>query len=42
MGSEMCIRDRVITGRALYEKCLDLRELIAITEDPEHVELEHD
>ncbi len=32
----------VITGRALYEKCLDLRELIAITEDPEHVELEHD
>ena len=32
----------VITGKALYEKCLDLRELIAITEDPEHVELEHD
>ena len=32
----------VITGRALYEKCLDLRELIAITEGPEHVELEHD
>ncbi|GIR34805.1 MAG: hypothetical protein CM15mP49_01900 [Actinomycetota bacterium] len=29
----------VITGRALYEKCLDLRELISITEDPEHVEL---
>ena len=32
----------VITGRALYEKCLDLRELISITEDPEHVELKHD
>ena len=32
----------VITGRALYEKRLDLAELIAITEGREHVESEHD
>ena len=32
----------VITGRALYEKRLDLAELIAITEGLEHVESEHD
>ena len=32
----------VITGRALYEKRLDLSELIAITEGLEHVESEHD
>tara|TARA_Y100000766_G_scaffold179129_1_gene153791 strand:- start:1328 stop:2089 length:762 start_codon:yes stop_codon:yes gene_type:complete len=32
----------VITGRALYEKRLDLAELIAVTEGLEHVESEHD
>ena len=32
----------VITGRALYEKRLDLAKLIAITEGLEHVESEHD
>jgi phosphoribosylformimino-5-aminoimidazole carboxamide ribotide isomerase len=32
----------VITGRALYEKRLDLAELIAITEDLEHGESQHD
>ena len=32
----------VITGRALYEKRLDLADLIAITEGLEHVESEHD
>ena len=32
----------VITGRALYEKRLDLAELIAITEDLEDVESKHD
>ena len=32
----------VITGRALYEKRLDLAELLAITEGLEHVESEHD
>jgi len=32
----------VITGRALYEKRLDLAELIAITEDLEDIESKHD
>tara|TARA_B100000965_G_scaffold109534_2_gene90532 strand:- start:1272 stop:2033 length:762 start_codon:yes stop_codon:yes gene_type:complete len=32
----------VITGRALYEKRLDLAELVALTQELEHFESEHD